>query len=80
MLAGEIPRVHDVPPEEVKEITNLMRHQTRMPVTVIRRQGRFVEAFAGCCSTVPDDCSMVKTRFDKREGQWTVIESHQYVE
>ena len=79
-LAGEIPRVHDVSADEVQEITVLVRHQTPMPVVVLRRHDRFVEATAGCCSTVPDDCSLFKARFEKKEGQWTVVESHQYIE
>ena len=80
LLAGEIPRLHDVSADEVQEITSLLRHQTPMPVVVLKRHDRFVEATAGCCSTVPDDCSLLKARLEKKEGRWTVIESHQYIE
>jgi hypothetical protein len=80
LRAGEIPRVHAVGVEDVRKITALMRRHTDMPVVAISRRGRFVEASAGCCSAVPNDCSIFKARLGKKEGLWTVVESSRIVE
>jgi hypothetical protein len=79
-LAGEIPRVHNVSPEDVDEITALMRRETSMPVVVISRHDGRAKAMAGCCSTVPDDCSFFEARLDNKEGQWTVVEKRHVIQ
>jgi hypothetical protein len=73
VVAGA-PRIHNVAPEDAQRVTTLMRQYATMPLMDIRARNGLVEAYSGCCSGVPDDCSMFIVRFDKQpDGEWSVV-------
>ena len=66
--------LRDVEPEDAQIITEQMRQLTGMPLfSIIRRQHGVVEASAGCETSIPDDASMIKARFEEWGGVWTIV-------
>jgi hypothetical protein len=79
VVAGA-PRITDVTAEDARIVTALMRHFATMPLMGIRGRDGLIEAYTGCCSNVPDDCSMLIVRFDKQpDGEWYVVNTSEAV-
>jgi hypothetical protein len=60
------PRIRDVSEGDAQVVTALMRQYVTMPLIGIAQRNGLIEASAGCCSSVPDDCSRFMVRFDKQ--------------
>ena len=73
-------RIHGVEPEDAQTITALARQYTSVPLLKVGPRNGLVEAWAGCCSPIPDDCTILVIRFDKADGAWKVVGTSQIVQ
>jgi hypothetical protein len=80
MLVTGAPRIQGVEPEDAQTITAIARQYTNVSLLKVGRRDGLVEAWAGCCSPVPDDCTILVIRFDKTDGAWNVVGTSQIVQ
>ena len=79
LVAGPL-RITGVDPEDAQIITALARQYTSVPLLRVGRRHGLVEAWAECCSPIPDDCTILVIRFDKTDGAWNVVGTSQIIQ
>jgi hypothetical protein len=80
MLVSGSPRLDGVEREDAQTITAIARQYTSVSLLKVGRRDGLVEAWAGCCSPIPDDCTILVIRFEKTDGDWKVVGTSQIVQ
>jgi hypothetical protein len=75
-LVPGAPRIRSVSERDAGAVTALMRqfYDTTPLMSITGRDG-LIDATTGCCSNVPDDCSIFTVRFSKHsDREWNVVD------